>query len=113
MKAELLAAIAGILLSLLFSYVPKFADWYNPLDGTKKRLVMLGLLVLAAGGTFGLSCDKIVQGVTCDMPGAIQLVSAFIFALIANQSTNSISPEVGLKKPSLYEDIDANRLPFT
>lgn len=102
MKPELLAAIAGIFLSLLFSYVPKFATWYNPLDGTKKRLIMLGLLVVAAGATFGLSCAGIVHGITCDQPGALQLASAFIFAMIANQSTNALSPEVGLKNPLKY-----------
>jgi len=113
MKPEILAAIAGIFLSVLFSYVPGFATKYNPLDGTKKRLIMLGLLVLAAGATFGLSCAGIVKGVTCDQPGAIQLVTAFVFAMIANQGTNAISPEIGLKKPSLYEDLDADELPFS
>ena len=109
MKPEILAAIAGIFLSVLFSYVPGFATKYNPLDGTKKRLVMLGLLVLAAGATFGLSCANIVKGVTCDQPGAIQLASAFIFAMIANQGANALSPEVGLKKPGALDDY----LPFS
>jgi hypothetical protein len=113
MKPELLASIAGLILSLLFSYAPKFATWYNPLDGTKKRLIMLGLLVVVALGTFGLSCANIVKGVTCDQPGVLQLVSAFIFAVMANQGTNALSPEVGLKNPSLYEDLVADRLPFS
>jgi hypothetical protein len=106
MTQEVLAAIAGILLSLVCSYVPGIATKYNALDGTKKRLIMAGLLLLAAAGTFGLSCAHIVGGVTCDQPGLIQLATAFIFALIANQSTNSISPELGAKDPSRYSLVE-------
>ena len=92
MSAEQLAAIAGVILSLLFSYVPGLSDWYGALDPTKKRLVMAVLLLAVAAGVFGASCGKLVAGVTCDKAGALALISAFITALVANQAAYQISP---------------------
>ena len=93
MDAALLASLAGILLSLLFSYVPKLSEKFAILEGVYKRLIMVGLILVVAGGTFGLSCAGVIGAVTCDQPGALGLVKAFIAALIANQSTYMISPE--------------------
>jgi hypothetical protein len=92
MSAEQLAAIAGLILSLLFSYVPGLSDWYGALEPTRKRLVMAGLLLAVAGGTFGLSCAGVVDAVACTQKGALALVSAFIAALVANQATYQLSP---------------------
>ena len=92
MTAEQLSAIAGLVLSLLFSYVPSLSDWYAPLDPTKKRLIMLGLLVLAAAGVYALSCEQIMPFVTCDKAGALTLISAFITAMVANQAVYKLSP---------------------
>lgn len=38
MNADFLSMIAGVLLSLLFSYMPGASDWYGALDGVHKRL---------------------------------------------------------------------------
>jgi len=46
MTPELLSSTAAIFLSLLFSYIPGFSSWYDPLSPTLKRLVMLALLLL-------------------------------------------------------------------
>lgn len=92
MSAELLASLAGVVLSLLFSYIPKLSEWFAVLDGVYKRLIMAGLIFIVAAGTFGLSCAGVINAVTCNQPGAIGLVTAFLAALIANQSTYTISP---------------------
>ena len=93
MSAEQLAALAGLILSLLFSYVPGLSDWYEPLEQTKKRLIMLGLLVVVAAGVYGLSCGPTnLQFVTCDKAGVMALISAFITAMVANQATYELSP---------------------
>jgi undecaprenyl pyrophosphate phosphatase UppP len=99
MSYETLLIILGAVLSLLFSYVPGLASWFNPLDDTKKRLIMLVLLAVITGAVFGLSCAGIISAVTCDKPGAIGLITAFLFALMANQGTNALSPKIGLKTP--------------
>ena len=86
MTAELLASIAGIVLSLMFSYLPRLADWFDKLSPQYKRLLMGGLLVCVAGAVFSLSCIGIVVAVVCDKAGAVGLLKVLIAALIANQS---------------------------
>ncbi len=99
MTSQALLVILGAVLSLLLSYVPGLATWFNPLPDDKKRFIMLGLLAVITGAIFGLSCAKVITAVTCDRPGAIGLLTAFLFALMANQATFSISPKVGLNSP--------------
>lgn len=92
MSAETLAAIASMLLSLAFSYVPGLAPRWDTLDSTAKRLVMLILLVVISVAAFALSCTSVLPLVTCDKPSALGLVQSFIAALVANQSAYALSP---------------------
>jgi len=94
MSAELLSSIAGIAWSLIFSYVPGVSGWYEKLDGTYKRLIMLGLLVVTAAGSYGFACLGWfnVAGLACNQSGIEKLVSSFILALVANQSAYLVSP---------------------
>ena len=87
--STLLASIAGILLSLAFAYVPGLSDWYANQTAQIKSLVMLLALVGAAFGSYAAACWQLfdIPGLTCDDGGARVLVSAFIMALAANQST--------------------------
>jgi len=84
---EFLAMVAGVVLSLAFSYIPGLKSLYDPLSGVWKRVVMAGLLLVVALVLFGLGCAGILGGVSCDKSGVIQLISVFIAALMANQST--------------------------
>ena len=86
---SLLASIAGILLSLAFAYVPGLSDWYANQTAQIKSLVMLLALIGAAFGSYAASCWQLfdIPGLTCTEGGARVLVSAFIMALAANQST--------------------------
>jgi hypothetical protein len=93
MTAQELSLVAGILLSLFFTYIPKANTWFAGLGKEVKQLFMLGLLALAALGSFGLACAGVIALVTCDKAGAIELATAFILAVVANQSTHRISPE--------------------
>lgn len=97
MSAEFLTMIAGVVLSLLFSYVPGLNTWFAALDSLYKRLIMLALLLLSAAGLFGLACAGVLQElagvqVTCDRSGLVGLIQAFVMAVIANQSTYAITP---------------------
>jgi ABC-type transport system involved in cytochrome c biogenesis permease subunit len=96
MTAQELSYYAGILLSLIFSYVPGIEDKYKLLDGVYKRLVMLLLLIITTGGIFALACWSVTAEfipITCDPVGLKTLVTAFIGALIANQAVFLISPK--------------------
>jgi hypothetical protein len=99
MTSQTLLIILGAALSLLLSYIPGLATWFQPLPDDKKRFIMLIMLVVITGAIFGLSCVGWMDAVTCDKPGAIGLITAFLLALMANQSTFAISPKIGLNKP--------------
>ena len=107
MNAQVLAAVAGFFLSLLFSYVPGFRSWFDGLDvshgqekgGNYKRLIMAGLIVLVAGVSFGLSCagwlDKFAPdlALACTEDGAADLIMAVVLALAANQGAYALTPK--------------------
>jgi len=98
MTPEGLALLAGGLLSLVFSYFPKLKDWYEALDGTKKRLIMIGVLLGVSLTVYGVSCTQFagflgLPVVACDQSGAVELLKVFLLALIANQSVYSVSPK--------------------
>ncbi len=101
MTGSTLAALAASLLSLLFSYIPGFKTWYNPLDPYAKRLIMLALVVAVALGAFSFACaglaDDFSVKVTCDSFGAWGLVRAVIAAVAANQATYLITPHKSQK----------------
>ena len=97
---ELLSAIAGILLSLLASYLPGFSAWFDRLEAIHKRLVMLGLLAASAVAIAGLSCAGLGEIVglrspglpaACDRNSLLLTAQAFILALVANQSAYLIT----------------------
>jgi len=92
---ENLAMVAGVLLSLAFSYIPGLRGWFDNFGVEQKRLIMLALLALTTAGAFGLACAGILSGIVCTVPGAVDAVWAFILAVIANQSAYLITPQVG------------------
>lgn len=103
MTPETLSAVAAIVLSLVFAYVPKLNTWYAAQEEQTKKLVMLVALVLVAGGSFALACAGLIEdlfglALTCDRAGAVGLIRAFILALVANQATFLIAPQSGAVK---------------
>ena len=105
MDATLLASIAGIVLSLAFSYIPKLDTWYVVQDGKLKRLIMLGVLLIVALAAFGLSCADLWATVTCDKAGAMGLVEAFIMAALANQGAYLFSPRTKRVEKALEDHL--------
>lgn len=95
MTDNLLVGIAGILLSLLFGYVPGLSDWYNALDSVRKAQIMAALLLAAAVGVFLAGCYSPWQSVTCDEAGLWGLVELLVTALVANQATFQIAVRPG------------------
>jgi hypothetical protein len=87
-----IALVLGTVLSLLGSYLPKFSDWYMNLDGTYKRLFMLGGGVVIVGGAFGLSCANVVVYFACSWVGGFEALKLFAAFMIANQTTYLLSP---------------------
>lgn len=93
-SSEIIVGAAGVILSLLFSYIPGLRVWFAKLVSETKQLIMLGLLILVTGAIFALGCFGVAEfGVACDKNGAIELVWMLIAGVIANQSTYLISPQ--------------------
>lgn len=91
---DLIVMIAGVFLSLLFSYIPKLNTAFAALSSEAKRLIMLGLLVLTTAGIYAGSCAGIFSsGITCDQNGLLGLLWMLILSVIANQSTYNITPK--------------------
>jgi len=95
---ETLSAVAGVILSLVFMYVPGLNTKYAALTSETKRLIMLGLLFATAASAFGLSCAGVLTDlfgatVTCDREGLLGLIQVFIYAVMANQAAYLISPQ--------------------
>lgn len=92
MTYQLLSTVAGIVLSLLFSYVPGLKDKFNALAPDQKRGVMLILLLATAAGFLGVSCLGRYGGLTCDADGSWKALEVFILAAIANQAAFALTP---------------------
>jgi hypothetical protein len=107
---ELLSSIAGVLLSLLASYLPGFSTWFDRLSATHKRLLMLGVLAAVTAAIVGLTCAGLGQPLglpaiglpaiglpatslpaACDQGSVTLALQSFILALVANQSAYLIS----------------------
>lgn len=97
MTAEMIALVAGALLTLGFSYIPGLRTWYAGKSEEYKQLLMLGLLVLAAVGAFGIAClgwgAAIGLTLACTVTGAVGLVMQLLLAIMANQTVYKLSPQ--------------------
>lgn len=94
MTSEQIASLAGIILSLAFAYVPGLSDKYNALDGTKKRLIMGAVLILAVVGALAYQCRI---DTACYAAGWEEYLSALVSALVANQAAFLIAPKRATK----------------
>ena len=97
MNPEILSSISGIALSLCFSYIPGLSSWYETLTGAYKRLVMLAMLAITSLCAFGLAClgwlPYFNLELSCTEKGVVEVLTAFVLALAANQSTYLITPK--------------------
>jgi len=97
MTPEILAGAVAVLLSLAFSYIPGLNAWYAALGKEVKQLIMLLLMVVVAGVSYGLACAGWLADLTgivmaCDKASFLGLVKTLVVAIIANQGVYSLSP---------------------
>jgi FtsH-binding integral membrane protein len=96
MSAESLSLISGMVLSLVFSYVPGARSWFEKFDPETKRSIMLVLLAITASIVFGLSCvgwtSEWSISLSCNRSDLLRLIEQLVLAIIANQSVYAISP---------------------
>lgn len=87
-----ISAAAGVLLAILFEYVPGLHNWYNALKDNYQRLIMLGCLVAVVAGALGLSCAGWLSVFACTGAGLREAIFALVAAIVANQGTHRILP---------------------
>lgn len=93
MTESTITLIGGALLSLGFSYVPGFNQWFQSLSGVYKRLVLAAALLLVAVGSVALSCAGLFDtGAVCSEQGIMDVVSALILAFVASQAMYTATP---------------------
>ena len=85
---ENLAYLAGVVMSLVFSYVPGLKVKFEALSGDYKRLVLLLTLFVAASGLYLYQ-----SGLVWDQAYALETLKAFVQAAIASQAAYVLTPE--------------------
>lgn len=97
-NADLLAMISGILLAVLFEYLPGLRQWYDAKKDDVQRGIMLLALMAVSLVIYALSCSGWLEmiwpglSVTCDEKGVALLIRTFVLALVANQPTYLVLP---------------------
>lgn len=87
--AEILLAIVGVVLSLVFKFWKPAKDWYDNLPN--QGLAMLAFVLVTGGAYFGLSCTPFAAQlgikIACDVDSAFVLLKAIFIIASANQLT--------------------------
>lgn len=93
--AELIAAIIGALVSVLFSYFPKLNTLFAALTENKKKLIMLGLMVLVSAGIYVGQCvlSWWATDLVCGQAGLWRLATILISSIVGNQGVFGLSPQ--------------------
>lgn len=87
---EVLGAIVGLVLTLLFAYFPKLRVWYGGLLSEAKSWIMIGLLVVAAAVITLLAHYGVIA--TAEPITWLSFAKILLAVLIANQPTYQILP---------------------
>jgi hypothetical protein len=89
MTSDKLAALVGVLISLLFAYLPGVKTWIEKQSSELKGGLTAGLTILAGIAIYGLSCAGWFMdlGVICSKAGLQQLVTTIIGALVGLAGT--------------------------
>jgi hypothetical protein len=90
---QVIAGIIAVFLALAFAYFPSLNTWYGGLKSEVKSAIMIGLLALTTATVYALALAGVIA--TTDPLNWWLAVKIFVAALILNQPTYSILPELG------------------
>lgn len=93
---ELIAGIAGIVLSWLFGWFPGLNTWYAALKPEIKSGIMLGALALTSVAVFLLTRYGVIQ--VAEPITVWRLLTVFFDATILNQAAYILTPEASAVK---------------
>lgn len=109
LSAEVITGLAGVVVSLLFSYFPVLRDKFAGLTAEWKSGIMLGVLALVTGTVTALNFFGVMDAGIDFTPGwPWRIVWVFVVAVIGNQAAYKISPQTpGVKEAKALRDYDA------
>jgi hypothetical protein len=89
-----LSALSGFIFSFILE-IPVVNTWFRNRGPSTRRLIVLGVLIVAAALIYGAACAGIltaigVPGLTCDANGFYVLVQAVGIAFATNQATYTL-----------------------
>jgi hypothetical protein len=94
-----ISMIAGMILSLALSFIPKLKDKWDAMNGNQKRLAMGGFLAIASVGIILPRCLNLpVDGFTieCTRLGGWEVLKLYVQSLLlaaaGNQATFALTP---------------------
>jgi len=99
MTVESLGVAAGIVLSLVFGYIPGAKDWFENLKEDEKQTAMGIFVVLVSFAIFGLSCANVIVGqAECTQQGFYEFLKIVFWALAGNVTTYNATSYIGKMK---------------
>ena len=90
MTPEVLIAIFGAILSLVFAYFPWVKQWFEQLNPVYKPLLNAGLLLVLVYAIYGLSCAGVLAYFPCTGQGALDALVVWFYAIVANQAAYQV-----------------------
>jgi uncharacterized membrane protein YjfL (UPF0719 family) len=95
LDANIFVFLAGAILSLTWTFLPKVREQFASLSSGVKILVNLILMLVLSGLIILFSCINWfpVPGVSCSLTSAKELIAMVIWAVIGNQITYVASPQ--------------------
>jgi len=91
MTPQNIVVVGGVILSLLFEYVPGVYEWHQKLGKRQTAAVMAGLMALVVLAAWLLSCYGPYNFLECNEAGAWNGFELYALALIANQVTYQLA----------------------
>ena len=92
MTGEQLGSLAGIVLGLVFEYLPGLAKWYQAQEDNVQRLVLLGTMAVIAAVIFGTGCIGLNETFACTKEGAYEAIKVFVSGIISSQAAYLVLP---------------------
>lgn len=93
LTSDQLGGLAGVVLSLMFTYVPGLRVRFAARSRERKSLTMLLCLMAVAVGAFAASCGNFIQVAVCTQQGAWTIGVALFWAAVGNQATYQLAPQ--------------------
>ena len=95
MSPELFVSLTAGVIALVFGYFPALRVMFAALSSEAKSGIMIGLMVLVGFAAWGAGCiGWIATDLACTQDSIPTLIKLILIAIVSNQATNRIAPEL-------------------